>query len=78
MPAPSSSASWPTAASQADQKYAQAVWEIQADDPERMAIREASIRALALLRHLAAALDGDVRLTAGHDLGSVRFDTHAL
>jgi hypothetical protein len=43
-----------------------------------MAIREASIRALALLRHLAAALDGDVRLTAGHDLGSVRFDTHAL
>jgi transcriptional regulator with XRE-family HTH domain len=27
--------------------------------------------AIALLRRLAAALDADVRLTAGHDLGSV-------
>jgi transcriptional regulator with XRE-family HTH domain len=32
---------------------------------------------IALLRHLAAALDADVRLTAGHDLGSVGFETHA-
>lgn len=32
---------------------------------------------IALLRHLAAALDSDVRLTAGHDLGSVWFETHA-
>jgi transcriptional regulator with XRE-family HTH domain len=32
---------------------------------------------IALLRHLAAALDADVRLTAGHDLGSVWFETHA-
>jgi len=32
---------------------------------------------VALLRHLAAALDADVRLTAGHDLGSVGFETHA-
>ncbi len=32
---------------------------------------------VALLRRLAAALDADVRLTAGHDLGSVWFDTHA-
>lgn len=30
-----------------------------------------------LLRRLAAALDADVRLTAGHDLGSVWFETHA-
>jgi transcriptional regulator with XRE-family HTH domain len=28
---------------------------------------------IALLRHLIAALDADVRLTAGHDLGSVWF-----
>jgi transcriptional regulator with XRE-family HTH domain len=87
-----------------------------ADDPERIAIREAlafgkalydvrtalglSVAELAmraaltdddierieeggteptipLLRRLAAALDSEVRLTAGHDLGSVRFDTHA-
>ena len=34
-------------------------------------------RGLALLRRLAAALDADVRLTAGHDLGSVGFETHA-
>jgi transcriptional regulator with XRE-family HTH domain len=87
-----------------------------ADDPERLAIREAlafgkalydvrttlglsvaelSLRAsiaeddierieeggteptIPLLRHLAAALNADVRLTAGHDLGSVWFETHA-
>jgi transcriptional regulator with XRE-family HTH domain len=85
----------------------------QAEDPERIAIREALAfgkavydqrRALdlstaelagraemtvdeiecieeggteptiSLLRRLAAALDADVRLTAGHDLGSVWFD----
>ncbi len=88
----------------------------QAEDPERIAIREALAfgkavydqrRALgptvaelagragmtvdeiecieeggteptiALLRHLAAALDADVHLTAGHDLGSVWFEPHA-
>ena len=88
----------------------------QAEDPERIAIREALAfgkavydqrRALglsvaelagraeltidevecieeggteptiALLRRLAAALDSDVRLTAGHDLGSVWFEPHA-
>jgi len=32
---------------------------------------------IALLRHLAAALDSDVRLTAGYDLGSVWFETRA-
>jgi len=32
---------------------------------------------IALLRRLAAALDSDVRLTSGHDLGSVRFEPHA-
>ncbi len=32
---------------------------------------------VALLRRLAAALDADVRLTAGHDLGSVWFEAHA-
>ena len=87
----------------------------QAEDPERVAIREALAfgkavydqrRALglsvaelarragmtvdemerieeggteptiALLRRLAAALDADVRLTAGHDLGSVWFESH--
>jgi len=32
---------------------------------------------IALLRQLAAALDADVRLTPGHDLGSVWFETHA-
>lgn len=90
--------------------------ETEADDPERLAIREAlafgkalydrrtalglSVTDLAgragmtadeiecieeggteptvaLLRRLAAALDADVRLTAGHDLGSVWFETHA-
>jgi transcriptional regulator with XRE-family HTH domain len=30
-----------------------------------------------LLRRLAAVLNADVHLTAGHDLGSVRFETHA-
>jgi DNA-binding XRE family transcriptional regulator len=32
---------------------------------------------IPLLRRLAQALDADVRLTAGHDLGSVWFETHA-
>jgi transcriptional regulator with XRE-family HTH domain len=32
---------------------------------------------VALLRRLAAALDADVRLTPGHDLGSVWFESHA-
>jgi len=32
---------------------------------------------IALLRRLAAALDSDVHMTAGHDLGSVWFETHA-
>ena len=32
---------------------------------------------VALLRRLAAALDADVRLTAGHDLGSLWFESHA-
>jgi transcriptional regulator with XRE-family HTH domain len=32
---------------------------------------------IGLLRRLAAALDADVRLTAGHDLGSVWFEAHA-
>jgi hypothetical protein len=32
---------------------------------------------IVLLRRLAAAPDADVRLTAGHDLGSVRFEPHA-
>jgi transcriptional regulator with XRE-family HTH domain len=33
--------------------------------------------AIPLLRRLAAALNGDVRLTVGHDLGSVWFKTRA-
>ena len=33
--------------------------------------------AIALLRRLDAALDADVHLTAGHDLGSARFEPHA-
>lgn len=87
-----------------------------ADDPERIAIREAlafgkalydirnalglSVAELAmrasltgddiecieeggteptipLLRRLAAALNAEVHLTAGHDLGSVWFESHA-
>jgi hypothetical protein len=32
---------------------------------------------IALLRRLAGALNADVRLTAGHDLGSLWFETHA-
>ncbi|MEV4574821.1 helix-turn-helix domain-containing protein [Nonomuraea jabiensis] len=32
---------------------------------------------VALLRRLAAALEADVRLASGHDLGSVRFEAHA-
>jgi len=32
---------------------------------------------VGLLRTLAAALDADVRLTGGHDLGSLWFEAHA-
>ena len=32
---------------------------------------------VTLLRRLAAALDADVRITAGDDLGSVGFEAHA-
>jgi transcriptional regulator with XRE-family HTH domain len=32
---------------------------------------------IALLQRLAAALDTDVHLTPGHDLGSVWFEPHA-
>ncbi|MFD4262330.1 helix-turn-helix domain-containing protein [Streptomyces sp. NPDC058534] len=32
---------------------------------------------VGLLRTLAAALDADVKLTAGHDLGSLWFEAHA-
>ena len=32
---------------------------------------------IPLLRRLAAALNADVRLSGGHDLGSVWFETHA-
>jgi transcriptional regulator with XRE-family HTH domain len=32
---------------------------------------------ITLLRRLAAALDADVRITAGDDLGSVGFESHA-
>ena len=32
---------------------------------------------IPLLRRLAAALNADVRLTGGHGLGSVWFETHA-
>ncbi|MBB5778619.1 helix-turn-helix domain-containing protein [Nonomuraea jabiensis] len=32
---------------------------------------------VALLHRLAAALEADVRLTSGHDLGSVWFEAHA-
>ncbi|MFC7329832.1 helix-turn-helix domain-containing protein [Marinactinospora rubrisoli] len=32
---------------------------------------------VTLLRRLAAALNADVRLTAGHDIDSVRFEPHA-
>jgi hypothetical protein len=32
---------------------------------------------IAILRRLAAALDADMHLTVGHDLGSVRFEPHA-
>jgi transcriptional regulator with XRE-family HTH domain len=90
--------------------------ESQAEDPERIMIREAlafgkalydrrgalgltlaelaeragmtedevecieeggTVPTIALLRHLAAALNADVRLTSGHDLGSVWFEPHA-
>ena len=47
-----------------------------ADDPER--IEEGGTEpTIPLLRRLAAALNADVRLTGGHDLGSVWFETHA-
>jgi transcriptional regulator with XRE-family HTH domain len=50
--------------------------EMTDDDIER--IEEGGTEAtVALLRRLAAALDADIRLTAGHDLGSVWFETHA-
>lgn len=32
---------------------------------------------VGLLRVPAAALDADVRLTAGHDIGSLSFEAHA-
>ena len=32
---------------------------------------------IPLLRLLAEALNADVRLLPGHDLGSLRFETHA-
>jgi transcriptional regulator with XRE-family HTH domain len=49
---------------------------LTADDIER--IEEGGTEpTIPLLRRLAAALDADVRLTAGHDLGSVWFETHA-
>jgi transcriptional regulator with XRE-family HTH domain len=90
--------------------------ELEADDPERIAIREAlalgkalydrltdlglstaeparragmaqdeiecieeggTTPTIALLRRLAAALNADVRLTSGHDLGSMWFEAHA-
>lgn len=49
------------------------------DDPERIAIIEegGTEPTVGLLRTLAAALDADVRLTAGHDLGSLWFEAHA-
>jgi hypothetical protein len=41
-------------------------------------IEEAGTEAtIAPLRRLAAALDADVHLTAGHDLGSARSNPHA-
>jgi transcriptional regulator with XRE-family HTH domain len=36
-----------------------------------------TVPTVALLRQLAAAFNADVRLTAGHDLGSVWFEPHA-
>ncbi len=45
------------------------------DDIER--IEDGAEPTIPLLRRLAAALDADVRLTAGHALGSVWFETHA-
>lgn len=91
--------------------------EAQAEDPDRIAIREAlafgkalydrrtalrlsiaeiALRAglttddierieaggieptIPLLRDIAAALDADVRLTAGNELDSVRFEAHTV
>ena len=36
-----------------------------------------TVPTIPLLRRLAASLEADVRLTPGHDLGSVGFETHA-
>ena len=55
--------------------------EAEGEDPERIAIRKAlafgkaTESTIALLSRLAGALDADVRLTAGHDLGSLWFET---
>ena len=50
--------------------------DMTADDIE--CIEEGGTEAtIALLRRLAAALDSDVHLTSGHDLGSVRFGPRA-
>jgi transcriptional regulator with XRE-family HTH domain len=50
--------------------------EMTADEIER--IEEGGTEpTVTLLRRLAAALDADVRLTAGHGLGSMWFETHA-
>ena len=47
-----------------------------ADDPEH--IEEGGTEpTIPLLRRLAAALNADVHLTGGHDLGFVWFETHA-
>ena len=41
-------------------------------------IEEGTEPTIALVRHLAAALDADVHLTAGHDSGSVWFERTQL
>ena len=46
------------------------------DDIERIE-EDGTEPTIPLLRRLAAALNANVRLTAGHDLGSVWFETHA-
>lgn len=46
------------------------------DDIERME-EGGTEPTIASLRRLAAALHADVRLTAGHGLGSIRFETRA-
>lgn len=53
-------------------------YRMQMTDDEIECIEEGGTEpTVALLRRLAAALDADVRLTAGHDLGSVWFEAHA-